>query len=99
MPKFPRREADILALCDAMIAGYAAHPSDFPSYSHTGPPLLRIRRSQYVTTKQRKARLAALVKVMQAELKKSEADVGADSEKLKYIGWVPRKKATRKKRR
>lgn len=96
MPKFPRREADILTLANAMIAGYAAHPKDFPS--HTGPPLLRIKHSQYLATRQRKARLAALVKVMKAELKKSEADVGTDSEKLKYIGWGPKKRAARRRR-
>ncbi len=96
MPKFPKREADILALANAMLAGYAAHPADFPS--HTGTPLLKIRHYQYLATKQKDEKLAALVKVMKAELKKSEADVGADSEKLEYIGWGPKARAGRKRR-
>ena len=32
MPKSPKREADILALCNAMISGYALHAADFPSH-------------------------------------------------------------------
>jgi hypothetical protein len=103
MPKFPKREADILALCEAMIAGYAAHPADFPS--RTPGPLLTARRGQYVAakntqtgalaaaqiaTEQKDAKLAALIEVMKNELKKSEVDVGADSEKLEYIGWGPK---------
>ncbi len=103
MPKFPKREADILALANAMIAGYAAHPADFPS--HTGPPVLTMRRHRYLTAKniqtealaaaqiatdEKDAKLAVLVEAMKAELKKSEVDVGADSEKLEYIGWGPK---------
>ena len=42
MPAFPKREADILALCDAMIAGYQTHAADFPSYSPLPPWLLII---------------------------------------------------------
>jgi len=102
VPKFPKREADILALADAMIAGYTVHGADFPS--HTGP-WLPIRRSVYIATKkaqtealavaqvateQKEAKLAALVELMKDELKKSEVDVGADSEKLEYIGWGPK---------
>lgn len=104
MPKFPKREADILALANTMIAGYAAHPADFPSHTVL-PPWLTIKRNVYVTAKntqieamaeaqvaaeQKDAKLAALVELMKAELKKSEVDVGADSEKLEYIGWGPK---------
>jgi len=103
MPKFPKREADILALCEAMIAGYLAHPADFPS--RTPGPLLPAMSGQYlavkntqtsalaasqIATEQKDAKLAALVEVMKNELKKSEVDVGTDSEKLEYIGWGPK---------
>ena len=102
MPKFPKREADILALADAMLAGYSAHAVDFPSSDRV--PLL-FGRSAYinaknyqtdalaaaqVATEEKDAKLAALVEKMRAELKKSEVDVGADSEKLEYIGWGPK---------
>jgi len=104
MPKFPKREADILALVDAMIAGYAIHAADFPSHP-VAPPWLTIKRAWYIATKkaqtealaaaqvatdEKDAKLAALVELMKDELKKSEVDVGADSEKLEYIGWGPK---------
>jgi hypothetical protein len=102
MPKFPKREADILALVDLMWAGYKAHQDDFPSARR---PRLMAARNAYVTardaqtealaaaqvaTEQKDAKLAALIEVMKAELKKSEVDVGDDSEKLEYIGWGPK---------
>jgi hypothetical protein len=31
MAQFPNAEADVAALANAMIAGYTAHPADFPS--------------------------------------------------------------------
>lgn len=103
MPKFPKREADILALVNAMIAGYTAHPGDFPS--RPPGPRLPVKRNAYmaaknaqtealaaaqIATEQKDAKLAALIELMKAELKKSEVDVGADSEKLEYIGWGPK---------
>ena len=50
MPVFPRREADILALADAMIAGHAAHTADFPNH-FVGPPWVIIKHAQYLTAK------------------------------------------------
>lgn len=102
MPVFPKREADILALTQAMIKGYQAHPPMFPS-KNVGR--LIITRADYegakatqveavaqaqVATDQKDAALAALAEKMKAELKKSEVDVGGDSEKLEYIGWGPK---------
>ena len=104
MPKFPKREADILALAEKMIAGYAAHMADFSSH-FGGPPWLLIKRGGYivarkaqtealagaqVATEQKDAKLTALVEKMKAELKKSEVDVADTPEKLEYIGWGPR---------
>ncbi len=102
MPKFPKREADILALVQAMIGGYAAHMADFPSSIIVA---LLVSRGGYFTAKdaqtdalaaarvatdEKDTSLAALVEKMKAELKKSEVDVGTDSEKLEYIGWGPK---------
>ncbi|MBA7646976.1 hypothetical protein ES703_54744 [subsurface metagenome] len=104
MPKFPKREAGILALANAMLAGYAAHGADFPSH-FGGPPWLTIKRAWYmaaknaqtqalaeaqVATEQKDAKLTALIELMKAELKKSEVDVGDSPEKLEYIGWGPK---------
>ena len=102
MPRFPKRESDILALADAMFAGYSVHPADFPSHSGPGLPITRswymiAKNAQtdalaaaQVATDEKDTALAALVEKMKAELKKSEVDVGTDSEKLEYIGWGPK---------
>ena len=102
MPVFPKRESEILALIDAMIAGYLAHAPDFPSVNlgsmfnvHTMYTLAKTAQIEAmaearVVTEQKDAALAALVEKMKAELKKSEVDVGDDSEKLAYIGWGPK---------
>jgi len=102
MPKFPKREADIDALAHRMLDGYVLHQADFPSFSYN--PLkgkfsafIYYKRAQtealaaaQVATDEKDAKLAALVELMKDELKKSEVDVGADSEKLEYIGWGPK---------
>jgi hypothetical protein len=102
LPKFPKREADILALANAMEAGYIAHLADFPSNEWA---LLKIKRLLYtnasnaqtealaaaqVATDDKNLKLADLEEKMRDELKKSEVDVGSDSEKLEYIGWGPK---------
>ncbi len=102
MPKFPKREADILALVQAMIDGYAAHPGDFPSnivfllwatrggYIAAKDAQIEAMAAAQIATDEKDTALAALVEKMKDELKKSEVDVGADSEKLEYIGWGPK---------
>ncbi|GAH78638.1 unnamed protein product, partial [marine sediment metagenome] len=102
MPKFPKREADILALAGAMLAGYDTHAADFPSceriwllfgrlaYANAKNDQTDALAAAQIATEQKDAKLAALVEKMKTELKKSEVDVGADSEKLEYIGWGPK---------
>ena len=102
MPKFPKREADIASLAYTMIVGYFAHMAEFPSVS---PIALFGKYKDYITakktqiaaqavaqvaTEQKDEKLNVLVEKMKAELKKSEVDVGSDSEKLEYIGWGPK---------
>lgn len=102
MPKFPKREADILALVNAMIAGYIAHLADFPSSNRL---VLVTKRNFYlgarnnqidalaeaeVATEQKDTKLAVLIELMRKELRKSEVDVGSDLQKLEYIGWGPK---------
>ena len=102
MPNFPKREADVEALALAMLFGYWNHGADFPSADF--PALLTANNNYHtarnaqtgalaaaqVATEQKDAKLAALVEIMKAELKKSEVDVGGDSETLEYIGWGPK---------
>lgn len=106
MPIFPKSEAEVVALAEAMIAGYTAHPADFPSVE----PLVELVALQtaldtYQTDKagqedaHAQAKIAtvtkdgqfeALVDAMKNDLKLSEVDVVDDPTKLAEIGWGPR---------
>jgi len=106
MAQFPNAEADVVALASAMIAGYTAHPADFPSMDPlTDLVALQAALSGYqtaktaqtdalaaaqVATEAKDLKIDALEDFMRDELKKSEVDVGSDSEKLEYIGWGPK---------
>ena len=102
MPKFPKREADILALADAMFAGYFAHGAYFPSVSWIGLFLAikdyrNVKKAQVnalavaqVATEAKNLKLDDLEEKMRDELKKSEVDVADAPEKLEYIGWGPK---------
>ncbi|HOV76266.1 MAG TPA: fibronectin type III domain-containing protein [Candidatus Hydrogenedentes bacterium] len=102
MPNFPKRDADIVALADAMIAGYGQNPSVFP---HADVATLQSLRAGYQTKKNEqldadaKAQLAteakdgaldALEGIMKVQLRQSEVDTADDSEKLELIGWGPK---------
>jgi hypothetical protein len=89
-----------------MIAGYTAHPADFPSIDPlTDLPALQAARDTYQTDRQtqidaraqsqiatetKKDKLEALTDLMRNDLKLSEVDVTADPEKLTLIGWGPK---------
>jgi len=106
MPNFPRNEAEIAALVEAMIAGYTAHPADFPSIDPlTDLVALQAALTDYQTDKQgqvdarAQAKLATVTKgtklddlteLMKNDLKLSEVDVADDPTKLAQIGWGPR---------
>jgi hypothetical protein len=102
MAKFPKAEADVAALTMSMMAGYNTHAADFPSadsaaLSAAFSAYMGVRNAQtdavaaaQVATEVKNTALDALEDLMRAELKKSEVDVGADGEKLEYIGWGPK---------
>ncbi len=102
MPQFPKAEADITALASAMVAGYTAHAADFPSsdaaslttvltdYSTAKTTQTDAMGTAQVATEEKNLKLDDLEERMRDELKKSEVDVGIDSEKLEYIGWGPK---------
>ncbi|MHC4692064.1 MAG: fibronectin type III domain-containing protein [Planctomycetota bacterium] len=106
MPVFPRKEPDIVALAEAMIAGYTAHPTDFPSIDPlTDLPALQTALTNYQTDKQsqvdaraqakiatqtKSTKLNDLIALMSNDLKLSEVDTAADPTKLTQIGWGPR---------
>lgn len=102
MAQFPKAEADVVALATAMVAGYGAHAADFPSADAAGLTTvlgeyniakiaqIDAEAAAQVATEAKNLKLDPLEDVMRDELKKSEVDVGSDSEKLEYIGWGPK---------
>ena len=106
MPNFPRSESEIVALVEAMIAGYTAHPADFPSIDPlTDLVALQTALTDYQTDRQgqidaraqaklatvtKGTKLGDLVELMNNDLKLSEVDVADDPTKLAQIGWGPR---------
>ena len=106
MAQFPDAEADILVLVNSMVAGYAAHAADFPSsdavsltaalgtYNTAKIAQVDALAVAQVATEAKNVELNALEELMRDELKKSEVDVGSDSEKLEYIGWGPKAQPT-----
>jgi len=102
MPRFPKRESDVIMLAHAMVSGYTTNPTVFPSADATA---LQAALDEYgtakadqldkqalaeITTETKDHKLDALVDFMKTELKQSEVDVAADPEKLELIGWGPK---------
>ena len=102
MAQFPNAEADVVALANAMVAGYTTHAADFPSsdavglttalgdYNTTKIAQTDALAAAQVATEAKNLKLDDLEDKMRDELKKSEVDVGDSPEKLEYIGWGPK---------
>ncbi len=99
MAQFPSQELDILALANAMIAGYQTNPGDFP---HADLPAMQTATDDFrqgllvvicframakIKTEEKDAALDALIENMIAQLKQSEVDTANDPGKLELIGW------------
>ncbi|MFA5239089.1 MAG: hypothetical protein WC476_05185 [Phycisphaerae bacterium] len=102
MPKFPNREAEVVALAETMVAGLTAHAADFPSvdavslqtaltnYKSQRQSQEDARSQAQIATVTKDEQLDALTELMKNDLKLSEVDVADDPEKLTEIGWGPR---------
>ena len=106
MAYFPVKENDVVALAEQMIAGYTAHPADFPSIDPlTDLVALQAALDAYQADKQtqedaksqaqiatvtKTTQLDELAELMKNDLKLSEVDVAANPEKLTEIGWGPK---------
>jgi hypothetical protein len=102
MPAFPRTESEVIALAEAMVAGYTAHAADFPSvtvatlstalstFQTNRQAQINAKSQSQLATETKEVKLDALVELMKNDLKKSEVDVAADPGKLAEIGWGPR---------
>ncbi len=99
MAVFPKQEMDILALANAMLAGYQANPGDFP---HADVPVLQTATDDFrngllvavcframakIKTEEKDTALEALVANMTVQLQQSEVDTANDPGKLELIGW------------
>ena len=101
MATFPRRESDVLALANAMLDGYAAHPGDFPNADaltlitlreeYKSARLLQICviAMAKLATDEKDAKLDALADLMRVQLEQSEVDTAGKPEELRLIGWGP----------
>jgi len=108
MALFPKREAEILALAEAMKTGLKDNAALFPS-----PPVswmsLSAKKNLYYTKRDtalaaaataetavsvKSEALEALTDAMKADLRYAENTVDFDDDKLKLIGWSAKKAAT-----
>ena len=108
MALFPKREAEILALAEAMKTGLKDNAALFPS-----PPVswivLNLKKNLYYTKRDtalaaaataetavsvKSEALEALTDAMKADLRYAENTVDFDDDKLKLIGWSAKKAAT-----
>jgi hypothetical protein len=102
MPKFPKTEAEVVALAETMVAGLTAHGADFPSvtvaslstalanYKNQRQTQENAKSQAQIATVTKDDKLDILVELMRNDLKLSEVDVATDPEKLTEIGWGPR---------
>ncbi len=102
MAQFPKREVEVVALAETMIAGYTAHVADFPSvtvvdlqtvlssYKSQRQSQEDARSQAQIATVTKDDQLELLTELMKNDLKLSEVDVAADPEKLTEIGWGPK---------
>jgi hypothetical protein len=102
MPAFPRTESEIVALAEAMVAGYTAHAADFPSvtvatlstalttFQTNRDAQMNAMSQAQLATETKDVKLETLVELMRNDLKKSEVDTVNAPGKLAEIGWAPR---------
>lgn len=107
MPRFPKKEADIFALANQMIAGYTDHPAVFP---HANVAALTNARIDYtnqvivagcykadvaLATEVKDKAFRALTRKMKQQLKRSEVDAKDNPLQLKRIGWTEERYGTK----
>jgi len=108
MARFPKAEAEIVALSDAMVSGLAANAATYPA-----PPVVPVDLTALVSayTTAKNAAIAAqaaaedattskdealddLVDAMRSDIRYAENTVDFDDDKLKLIGWAGKKAKT-----
>ena len=107
MPRFPKKEADIFALANQMIAGYTDHPAVFPHADVAALTDARINYTNQVivagcykadvalATEVKDKAFRALTRKMKQQLKRSEVDTKDTPLQLKLIGWTEERYGTK----
>lgn len=108
MARFPRTEAEVVALAEAMISGLADNAAVYPA-----PPVLPADLTALISaytvvkndsiaaqaaaeqaTADKDDALEELVDAMKSDIRYAENTVDFDDDKLKLIGWAGKKAAT-----
>ena len=108
MPRFPKRQAEIVVLANQLISGLLQNNSIWPT-PPVNPFMLSGRRNFYISIKNNAiaAKAAAeqaksdkddaldeLIEAMKADIRYAENTVDYDDDKLKLIGWAGKKAKT-----
>jgi hypothetical protein len=108
MAQFPKSEAEVVTLANAMVGGLAASieiyptpPIDFEglnvlqtAYNQARNAAIAAQAAAEQATRDKDDKLAALIDGMKSDLRYAENTVDYDDEKLKLIGWAGRKPRT-----
>ncbi len=108
MARFPKTEADIVALAEALVNGLTDNIGIYPSppvepvdltvcqttYLSVKNALIAAQAAAEQATADKDAALDELVEAMKSDLRYAENTVDFDDDKLKLLGWGGRKSAT-----
>jgi hypothetical protein len=101
MPRFPKREPEIMALAERLVSGFRSNLALFPAppvpwiVLNTKKLLFRVRRSDAIaaqaaaeqTIADKNDALEQLTDALKSNLRYAENTVDFDDDKLKLIGW------------
>lgn len=108
MARFPRTEAEIVALAEAMVSGLTANAAIYPAppvapldltslmngYTTAKNAAIAAQAAAEDATTSKDEALEDLADAMKSDIRYAENTVDYDDDKLKLIGWAGRKAAT-----
>jgi len=108
MARFPKAEAEIVALSQAMVSGLTANAAVYPAppvapvdlttlfsaYTTAKNAAIAAQAAAEDTTTSKDEALDDMVDAMRSDIRYAENTVDYDDDKLKLIGWAGRKAAT-----
>lgn len=108
MPRFPKKEADIVALAERLWRGLGSNRPVYPQplihpiflrwkaimYLNARNNLLTAKATAEQATTEKDEALENLIDTLKADIRYAENTVDFDDDKLKLIGWAGKKTAT-----